>query len=349
MLMNESGTSRRLNLKLPTLRRISAIALFTGACSLAAHAQQPTQSANVQLLASSTDKPLDLAAVAGVNYSSSSTSNGDASSTSGASNLDLSAAGMQPPPRRRYGRPRYNDNMHNADGSSKYGFALSAGMTAPLGNTYHYLNTSYGIQAGAARNFNKKFGVQAQFDFDRFGFNGRTLFNQQSLYNYCPSSVPSTTCTTNTISNLDGNSHIWSFSLNPMYTIFDTSPVGAYVIAGAGFYHKVANFTLPTNACADIYCYYQYSTNENIDHYTSNAPGFSGGIGLTYKASRFSSERLFVEARYVFIDNSQRYGLTAANINTTAGQSYYNSNGSDFYPANSNRTTYTAYKAGVRF
>ena len=334
MLMNESGTVRRLNL--PALRRISAIALFAGACTI---------TANAQLVASNTDKPLDLATIAGVNYSSSSSVAADTSSAPG---LDLSA-GLQPPPRRRYGRPRYNDNKHNADGSAKYGFALGAGMTAPVGNTFHYLNTSYGVQVGVARNFNKNLGVVAQFDYDRFGFNARTLINQQALYNYCPSAVPSSTCTSNAITNLDGNSHIWSFSLNPMYTIVDTAPVGAYVIVGAGFYHKVANFTLPTNACADIYCIYQYTANQNIDHYTSNAPGVSGGIGLTYKTSRFSSERVYVEARYVFIDNSQRFGLTAANINTAAGQKYYNSNGSDFYPANSNRTSYTAYKAGIRF
>jgi len=349
MLMNESGTPRHLYLNLPVLLRISAIALLAGACTFAANAQQAARQGNVQLLASATDKPLDLATIAGVNYSSSSTATSDSAVASDSSLLNFSAAGLQPPPRRRYGRPRYNDNHHNPDGSSKYGFALGLGMTAPVGNTFHYLNTSYGLQVGVARNFNKNVAVVAQFDYDRFGFNGRTLYNQQALYNYCPGSVPASTCLQNTISNLDGNSHIWSFSLNPMYTLFDTAPVGAYVIVGAGYYHKVANFTLPTNACADIYCSYQYTSNQNIDHYTSNAPGFSGGIGLTYKASRFSSERLYVEARYVFIDNSQRFGLTAANINTTAGQKYYNSNGSDFYPANSNRTSYTAYKAGIRF
>lgn len=349
MLVNESGAPRHLNLNLPVLRRITAIALFVGTCIFAANAQRPAQPGNVQLLASTTDKPLDLATFAGVNYSSSTSGSGETASTGEALRPDLTAAALQPPPRRRYGRPRYNDNWHNADGSSKYGFVLGLGMTAPVGNTYHYLNTSYGAQAGVARNFNKSFGVVAQFDFDHFGFNGRTLYNEQALYNYCPSSVPVGTCATNTITSLDGNSHIWSLSLNPMYTLFDTAPVGAYVIAGAGFYHKVANFTLPTNSCADIYCSYQYTSNQNIDHYTSNAPGFSGGLGLTYKASRFSSERVFVEARYVFSDNSQRYGLTASNINTTAGQAYYNSNGSNFYPANSNRTTYTAYKAGIRF
>ena len=80
-----------------------------------------------------------------------------------------------------------------------------------------------------------------------------------------------------------------------------------------------------------------------------SAPGFSGGVGLTYKASHLSSLRVFAEARYIFIDNSHRFGLTNANLNTTAGQAYYNANGSNFYPANSNRTSYTTLKAGIRF
>jgi hypothetical protein len=341
MLMNQSSKPSLSFFNLPALCRVSALALFVGASSFAVQAQQVAP----QLLASTTDKPLDLAARAGVDYSSSVNDVASPVDPDETVRRAVFADGYQPPPRRRYGRPRYNDNQHNADGSAKWGFDVGVGMTAPVGNTYHYLNTSYGFQVGVARNFNKKFGVLMQFDYDRFGFNGRTLTNQEALYNYCPLGH---TCST-PITDLDGNSHIWSFSLDPMYTVFDASPVGAYVIGGVGFYHKVANFTLPQDACADYYCYYQVTENVNVDHYTSNAPGFSGGIGLTYKASKFSSEHLFVEARYVLLLNSQRDGLTASNINTTAGQAYYNSGATDYYPANSNRTTYTAYKAGIRF
>jgi hypothetical protein len=330
------------------VRRLSTLAVFACATSLVARAQQAvspdegTQPA--KLVATAATPRLDLATAAGVDYSSSSSSV-DTPDSDGLGLEALTSAGMQPPPRRRYGRPRYNDSSHNPDGSNKYTFVLGAGFTAPVGNTYHYLNTSYGIQVGGGRNFNKNFGVLMQFDYDRFGFNGRTLYNEQSLYNYYCTTAEQNAGSCSPISGLDGNSHVWSFSLNPIYTIYDGKPLGAYVVAGVGFYHKVANFTLPTAACADYYCLYQYVANENIDHYTSNAPGFNGGFGLTFKPSRFSGEHLFVEGRYVFMDNSQRTGITvnspAATLNSYAG--------SNFYPANSNRTTYTVYKAGVRF
>ncbi len=341
MVMNVPG---RIRLVLSTLCRVSAVALLTVASTVALQAQQSAAQLEISdskpvpsLTASLSTATLDLSSTPGLSYSSSSADSVPAAPEPA---VDF----MQPPPRRRYGRPRYNDNQHNADGSAKWTFELGVGATAPVGNTYHYLNTSYGFQIGGGRNFNKNFGVLMQFDYDRFGFNGRTLYNQQALYNYSCSAAAGT-C----ISDLDGNSHVWSFSLNPVITVPPLGSIGGYVVGGVGFYHKVANFTLPTDACADYYCLYQYTVQANVDHYTSNAPGFNGGIGLTYKASRFSSEHLFVEARYVLMLNSQRDGLTASNINTTAGQAYYNSGGTDYYPANSNRTTYTAYKAGIRF
>ena len=332
MLMNQSSTARPSFFNLSALCRFSAIALFAGACTVGAAAQQSAS----YVLASNTDKPLDLATAAHVDYSSSS-ADVAAPATTG---LDLySAAGLQPPPRRRYGRPRYNDSQHNADGSAKWTFVAGVGMTAPVGNTYHYLNTNYAFQVGGGRNFNKNFGVLVQFDYDAFGFNGRTLYNQQSLYN-SPALYGA-----GAVSGLDGSSHVWSFTLDPIYNFIAGQTFGAYVVGGVGFFHKTANFTVPGTGtyCDPYYGCYQYSANQTFDKYTSNAPGVDGGIGLTYKAGRFSSERLFVEARYVFVDNQQKAGFTVNNYTQITATS------TNFYPANSNRTTYTVYKAGIRF
>ena len=315
---------------------------------------QTTVSTDRLMVASVTNGPLDLSSVnaspanldlahaAGVTYSSSASPALDAVDADAAANLDLPALpedASQPPPRRRYGRPRYNDSNHNGDGSNKYAFIAGVGLTLSTGNTYHYLNTSYSYQVGAGRNFNKNFSVIAQFDWDNFGFNGRTLGNQEGLYNNYLNAG---------LSSLDGNSHVWSFSLNPVYNIYAREGFGAYVVGGVGFYHKVATFTTPeTGFEQDPYTglIYEYEANAVIDHYTSNAVGFNGGFGLTFKPSRFASQRLYVEGRYVFVDNSQRQGVTvnssAATLNAYTG--------TNFYPANSNRTTYVPIKAGIRF
>ena len=160
---------------------------------------------------------LDLVHTPGVTYSASSSSL-EAVDADSAGRLNLPDDATQPPPRRRYGRPRYNDSSHNPDGSDKYAFIAGAGLTIATGNTYHYLNTSYSYQVGAGRNFSKNFSLLAQFDWDNFGFNGRTLLLQGNLYD------PDGSQGIN--GYLDGNSHVWSFSINPVYNIYTRQGLG---------------------------------------------------------------------------------------------------------------------------
>jgi hypothetical protein len=234
--------------------------------------------------------------------------------------------------RRTGGRPRYRGANTNPDGSNKYIFYAGAGFQQTIGNTFHYLTPSWALQVGGGRQFNQHFAVPVEFDWDQFGFTGQNLANES--YIYTGDGNPSD-------NGIDANSHIWSFSVDPTYTFLQGEKWGAYGVVGAGFYHKVANLTAPQTG---VECYYyceQIEYQGNFAHFTSNAPGFSGGFGLTYKFSRFSNERFYAEARYVFIDNAQRTGATVANATTYTG---YNG-----YPANSNRTTYIPIKFGIRF
>jgi hypothetical protein len=183
---------------------------------------------------------------------------------------------------------------------------------------------------------------------------GQTLNNQLTLYNndinyYCSLPANQATCLADGVSDfasLDGNMHVWSFTVDPTETFLQTDSWGAYAVEGVGFYHKVSNFLAPE---AEEYCDPFYgicegiTANAVIDHYTSNAVGFNAGLGLTYKFSRFSNERFYGEVRYVFIDNSYRPGVT---VNSPVATTYAETN--DF-PANSNRTGYFPIKFGIRF
>ena len=324
---------------------LSALVLLSSAAALSA--QQPAPTVSPSLLAAVTTTPLDLAAAPGVAYSSSSSSSLNAVDPEAAEKLDLSLAATQPPPRRRYGRPRYNDSRHNPDGSDKYAFVVGGGISIPTGDTHKTLTPSYAFQVGAGRNFNKNFALMAQFDYDNFGFQAQTLFDQQSLYNYYCTAGQAANNQCTQIAGLDGTTHVWSFTLNPVYTFYNTEGLGAYVVGGVGFYHKVANFTVPATGVGydPYYGYYQYSANQTIDKYTSNAPGYNGGLGLTYKPSRFASQRIFVEARYVYVANSARQGIS---VNSSAN-TLNTYQGNNFFPANSVKTTYPVIKAGIRF
>jgi hypothetical protein len=245
---------------------------------------------------------------------------------------------MQYGGRPRGGRPRYRGANTNPDGSSKYLFYGGFGFQQPVGNTYKYFAPDWGLQFGGGRQFNAHFALPIEFDWDEANLSKSALGNQ--AYIYTGDSAASD-------NGIDANAHIWSFSIDPRYTFVGGTKdgFGAYALADVGFYHKVTNFTAPQDEeYCSLYGCGIYEVNSNFDHYTSNAPGFGAGVGLTYKFSHFSNERFYAEARYVFVDNSQRSGYTIADA--IAGEPY---SGSNFFPANSNRTTYFPVKFGLQF
>jgi hypothetical protein len=236
------------------------------------------------------------------------------------------------------GRPGYRPNGTNEDDSLKWTAYGGAGATVPVANTGGYLTPNFSIQVGVGPRLNKLFAVPIEFDWDQFGFTKSALDNQIAIYDYLFGG--------DTVKYLlDGNSHIWSFSVEPTFTFHSSGPMEGYVKAGVGFYHKTANFTLPT---AQFVCYYYcsiYYGNYNFDYYTSNAPGFDVGLGGSYKLSPDSHARLYVEARYVFIANSQRTGI----VNTPESLATVTDTTTNFYPANSNHTFYFPVTVGIRF
>lgn len=314
--------------------RAAAFSFLMAGTALHVQAQQTQSVASTvkaPVLLASVSAPAGIASVS----SSSSSSSWDADAAAGA-RFDL-LGGSQPPPRRRYGRPNYASGNSNADGSPKYTFLAGMGLASPIGNTHKYETPSYDFQFGGGRNFNKHIGLLAQFDYDHFGLQGATLGNQLYVEN-----IYSEMYFGQTISQLDGSNHVWSFTLNPTFTLPTEGSWGTYAVLGGGFYHKVTNFTVPAESCDPFYGYC-YTVNQNFDSYVSNAVGVNGGFGITHKISKFSNERFYLEARYVFIPNSQRFGYTAATINSDT------TNGTNLYPQNSNRTTYIPVKFGLRF
>lgn len=239
---------------------------------------------------------------------------------------------MQYGGRRRYGKPRYRGNNTNADGSSKWAFVVGGGMTAPVNGTEKYNTISYSVKVGAGRNFNKMFGVLAEYNYDQLGLTASNLANQLALYN----SLGYTDSNNNLISfdGLDGNAHAWSLTLNPIIHLYDSESLGFYVVGGGGFYRKLTNFTLPVTGytCNYYYGCYYYGAQQTIDHYSNNAGGVNGGIGFTYKLSKFANQKLFAEARYTWINNSQS-----------------NNSVNGLYPQNNLRTIYVPVTFGLRW
>jgi hypothetical protein len=317
-------------------RRTLALSALLSAGLVGAHAQEATAPATAVAAqpAQNFQVPMD---VRETTFSSSSAENQIADVDSP---FDfIKTADTQPPPRRSYGRPRYRGGNTNADGSNKYTFIAGVGFTVPTSTTSDTLKTNWGLQFGGGRNFNKTFGLLVQFDWDNFGFTDQTLNNQLAIYNSPQVFGPGA------LGQLNGNSHLWSFTLDPTVTFYSGDGFGAYAVGGIGFYHKTANFTTPViGTSEDIFGdIFQFQANQTVDDYTSNAVGFNGGLGLTYKLSHFANQRLYAEVRYVFVDNSARPGFTIANISSAPPTA------TNFFPANSAHTTYIPVKFGIRF
>lgn len=227
--------------------------------------------------------------------------------------------------RRSYGRSRYQDRLHNSDGSTKIAFVGGAGLNVPVANTGKFYTPSYDIEVGGGWNFNRSIGVLAEFHYDHVGLTGGAI---NSEYN----NLLNDGVTADQLDGFDANGHVLSFSIDPVFTLTQkNSKLGAYVTGGIGYYRKTTNFTLPSigTQCDYYYCY-QYSSNVNVDQYTADGFGANAGLGLTYKLSEFSSERLFVEARYHWLDLND-------------------SNNQDFFPFNRRNSEYIPITVGVRF
>jgi hypothetical protein len=325
-------------------RLVAASSVLAVAAPSALNAQQQTaspttasttvsSSAVSPMLLASADVPAGLVLSSTPSYSSSTGANEEMAAES--FNFDTDAA-TQPPPRRTYGRPNYADSHTNADGSNKYTLFGGAGFTLPTGGTHNYLTTSYDFQVGVGRNFNKHVGVAIQFDKDNFGIQTATL---TKVLNYYNQGIPSTS--PYYVPTLGGSNHTWSFKVYPIYTFNEPdSKFGGYLTLGAGFYHKVTDFTTPeTQEYFDpYYGPIQYTANAVFDSYVSNSVGFNAGLGATYKFSKFAGERLYVEGRYVFTDNSPR------RFDISGATAYYN-----VFPQNSAKTTFIPITIGIRF
>ncbi len=331
------------------ISRSAAIITFAAAATLSLQAQRSkgideTHGAYSQPLFSATTLLAANETPATIGYSSSAGAEETASAESYISSSLAADPSPQPPPRRYGRRPVYADSHHNADGSNKYAFFIGGGFVLPTGGTHNYLSTGYAIHGGAGRNFNKKLALLAEVDYDHANIQTNTLNNLLVTY----VNLGATGQDGSALGQLGGTNHNLSIAAEPMYTYMDHDKLGGYVIGGVGFYHKVTDFTTPAvgQYCDYYYGCYSYEANQTIDSYVSNAVGYNGGLGFTYKGSRFSDLKFYAEARYVYTANSRRPYFDGApgTTNPTASVNYFN-----VFPQNSAPTTFIPVTFGIRF
>lgn len=202
----------------------------------------------------------------------------------------------QPPPLRRpvFNKPAdirafYQDRWHHADGSTVIAAEAGGGFLVPAGHTGGSTDRGWNASAGIGWNANRHLGILLQGDYLRMPVSGSVL---------------------KSLGYPGGNVHSWSVTANPIVHYYTGHIFGAYVVGGAGYYRMVTEFTAQGSyaPCNASICFVGNS-NAILASYTVNALGVSGGAGMDWKVYPPAAAKVFMEARYVWINNQRNQAI----------------------------------------
>lgn len=166
---------------------------------------------------------------------------------------------------------------------SHIAFIGGGGFTAPIGNDTHgYETWGYNFTVGGGWNFTKNFGALFEYQFDRNKIPGNTIAS---------------------VGAQGGNINTHLFLVDGVYYM-SRHTNGAYVTGGVGFSRKVTNFTdLAQTSICYFFCYY-VTQPVTVASFSSTQAAADVGLGFYWKAfGPDSNGKLFLEARYVFVDS----------------------------------------------
>jgi hypothetical protein len=210
-------------------------------------------------------------------------------SSSAQNHLDFDALVQdQYPNQGGYNRQGYNTH-HSDTWQDHLAIEAGAGFNVPTGNTGTWQNVGYTINLGGGWNFNDRFGVLAEYGFNR-------------------GNIPQNTLTD--VGEPNGNVHVWSLTLDPVFYYKTSGKIGGYVTGGGGFYRKLTSFTESVyegDYCSYFGCYPSYG-NEVLSHFSSNQGGVNFGTGVTFKPNADGKAKIYAEARYVWVDSPTTSG-----------------------------------------
>lgn len=161
---------------------------------------------------------------------------------------------------------------------------LGYGTNTAAGASRTLQSFGWNYRIGAGYRLNRRLAVLIEYNFDRFRAS-QALANLQITY------PPDNNATA-----LPSTIHLWSFALEPTVQYFSTDRLGGYLIGGGGFYRKVMTGNLIGSALGP---------GGKIDLFSNNAGGANIGTGFAWRVWDHSNTKLFVEGRYVWVDNSR--------------------------------------------
>lgn len=112
-----------------------------------------------------------------------------------------------------------------AQDGHRFTFNAGAGASPLVGDISTRLDSGWNVSVGGGYNFTQHFAATLQYTYNGFGVNPRVLAEAQ---------VP------------EGNSHLWSLTVDPKLRLAGASKVSPYVVGAVGFYRRTVEFTQPS-------------------------------------------------------------------------------------------------------
>lgn len=172
---------------------------------------------------------------------------------------------------------------------NRFNFNVGGGVGGGLGDVGKFTGKSYQGGAGAGVNFNRLFGVNAEYMYYNLSFKESVITDQ-----FLPH---------------DAGGRLQSMTLNGIFTFPTHGKWGVYAIAGVGFYRRsveASNDVLVKGTrFQPVYALWgiTHSTDnfitetQTLSSRTVSAAGYNFGGGLTYRVP-FHHAQVYVEGRY---------------------------------------------------
>jgi hypothetical protein len=164
-------------------------------------------------------------------------------------------------------------------------FDIGAGPSPTTGEISSRLTTGWIVDLRAGPDFNSEWSLIGEFTYNGLGVANRVL---RAL------DVP------------NGDAHMWSLTVGPMWRIPATANVHPYVLGGIGWYRRTVEFTEPTlGVIAVIDPWWGYvgpalvRVDQVLGSVTRNALGANIGGGVSFALGE-SGAAVFAEVRYHF-------------------------------------------------
>jgi opacity protein-like surface antigen len=159
-----------------------------------------------------------------------------------------------------------------------WNFNFGGGPTPVVGAAKSQLTDGYNFNVGFGYNFSPRIGLDLEFLDAGLGVTQAAMDQNNAV---------------------DGDAHIWSVTLNPIYRFRLGGPFGAYIIGGGGYYELDERFTEQVQFFDPF-----FATVDGLEdiYQHKSAGGLNAGAGLTWNLGW--GTKLYLEARYHYIFTS---------------------------------------------